>query len=206
MFRVLRAALCATIALLCAAVALPAAAAGPPAPVVRGGDSLYGAGVSCTVGFNVRRGNVYYALVSGACADRSPSWYADPAGTLPVGRTALVGPPSRDFALIQYTNPAISPVGEVNLLNGGVRDITDAALPVSGQSYCHVGQVSGLRCGTWTPQGTACSVPGDIGGPAFSGGTALGLISRSSGVCPAGTTSGYEPVLALLAAYGLTVY
>ena len=206
----------------------PAAQAGQPAEhqaavVVRGGDTLYSAGTRCTVGFNARSGSTLYALVSGRCARAASTWYADPALTVVVGVTAGVSFPGNDYASIRYTNTAVAYPGEVSLGAGaGTRDITNAANPVIGQSICHVGRTTAYRCGTVQAvnvtvsyaegtvyglfRSTICSEPGDTGGPAFSGGTALGIIVGSSGNCSSGGFTYYQPVVEWLSAYGLSVY
>ncbi|GGV44226.1 hypothetical protein GCM10010293_51380 [Streptomyces griseoflavus] len=194
------------------------------AVAVRGGDTLYSTGIRCTVGFNARSGSVLYALVAGRCAQGAHTWYADAALTVPVGITAGVSFPGDDYASIRYTNTAVAYPGEVSLGPGhGVRDITGAAKPVVGQSICHVGRTSGHRCGTVQAvnltvnygggvvvqglfRSTICSEPGDAGGPAFSGSTALGIIVGSGGNCSSGGHTYYQPVTEWLAAYGLSVY
>ncbi|MFF8633944.1 S1 family peptidase [Streptomyces pilosus] len=211
----------------CAALA-PAARAGEEpgrqaSVAVRGGDTLYSATTRCTVGFNARSGTVVYALLPGRCAQGARTWYADAALTVPVGVTGGVSFPGNDYASIRYTNTAVAYPGEVSLGAGaGVRDITGAAHPVVGQSICHVGRVSGHRCGTVQAvnvtvnygggvvhglfRSTICSEPGDAGGPAFSGSTALGIIVGSGGNCASGGHTYYQPVTEWLAAYGLSVY
>ncbi|NJQ02543.1 S1 family peptidase [Streptomyces zingiberis] len=200
-----------------------ARARGQAAVEVRGGDTLYSAGARCTVGFNARSGSTTYALVAGRCAQGSSVWYADAALTVEAGVTAAVSFPGNDYASIRYTNTAIVHPGEVSLgAGGGTRDITGAAHPVVGQSVCHVGRTSGYRCGTVQAvnvtvnygggavsglfRSSACSEPGDAGGPAFSGGTALGIIVGSSGNCGAGGVTYYQPVTEWLSAYGLSLY
>jgi streptogrisin B len=176
------------------------------------------------VGFNARGGANDYALVLGRCADAagSTSWYADPARTIFVGVTAGISFPGNDFAVIRYTNPAVSRPGEVNLGGGRVADMTRAANPVVGQSLCHVGRIAGVRCGTVLsvnntityPEGTVfglfrsniCSEPGELGSPAFSGTTALGMIAGGSGNCSSGGTTYYQPIVEVLSAYGLSIY
>ncbi|MFG2512481.1 S1 family peptidase [Streptomyces sp. NPDC048584] len=204
------------------AVAGSAAHAGRQAAVeVRGGDTLYSTGTRCTVGFNARSGSTTYALVSGRCAQDARTWYADPALTIPVGVTAGVSFPGNDYASIRYTNTAVAHPGEVSL-GTGTRDITGAANPVVGQPICHVGRTTGYRCGTVQAvnvtvnhgdgvvhglfRSTICSEPGDAGGPAFSGGTALGIIVGSTGTCASGGSTYYQPVTEWLSAYGLTIY
>ncbi|GAA2917672.1 MULTISPECIES: S1 family peptidase [Streptomycetaceae] len=192
------------------------------AVAVRGGDTLYSAATRCTVGFNARSGSALYALVPGRCAQGASTWYADAALTVSVGVTAGVSFPGNDYASVRYTNTAVAYPGEVSLGAAGTRDITNAANPVVGQSLCHVGRTTGYRCGTLQAvnvtisygggtvyglfRSTICSEPGDTGGPAFSGGTALGIIVGSSGNCSSGGYTYYQPVTEWLSAYGLSVY
>ena len=219
---VLRAVVALALLLGWTAVTGSAAHAGRQAAVeVRGGDTLYSTGTRCTVGFNARSGSTTYALLSGRCAQGARTWYADPALTVPVGLTAGVSFPGNDYASIRYTNTAVAYPGEVSL-GTGARDITGAANPVVGQPICHVGRTTGYRCGTVQAvnltvnygdgivhglfRSTICSEPGDAGGPAFSGGTALGIIVGSTGTCASGGFTYYQPVTEWLSAYGLTVY
>ncbi|MEU4659462.1 S1 family peptidase [Streptomyces sp. NPDC023723] len=191
--------------------------------VVRGGDPLYSAATRCTVGFNARSGATLYALVSGRCAQGAGgTWYADSALTAAVGVTAGVSYPGNDYAAIRYTSTTSSYPGEVSLGGTGTRDITTAANPVVGQQVCHVGRTTGYRCGTVQAvnvtvnygdgsvyglfRSNVCSEAGDVGGPAFSGGTALGIIVGSSGNCASGGFTYYQPVVEWLSAYGLSVY
>jgi streptogrisin B len=225
---VVRAAVVLAILVGWSAVIGPAAHAGEragrqAAVAIRGGDTLYSGGARCTVGFNARSATATYALVSGRCAQGTSTWYADAALTVPVGVTAGVSFPGNDYASVRYTNTAVAYPGEVTLGAGvGTRDITGAANPVVGQSVCHVGRTTGYRCGTVQAvnvtvnygggivyglfRSTICSEPGDSGGPAFSGGTALGIIVGSSGNCTAGGFTYYQPVAESLSAYGLSVY
>ncbi|MEW2265150.1 S1 family peptidase [Streptomyces sp. NPDC047853] len=210
------------------AVLGPVAEAAPresaAALAVRGGDTLYSAGARCTVGFNARSGSAEYALLSGRCAQTAgTTWYADAALTVPVGVTAGSSFPGNDYATVRYTGTTVARPGEVSLGAGaGTRDITAAAHPVVGQSVCHVGRTTGLRCGTVQAvnltvnygggsvsglfRSSACSEPGDVGGPAFSGTTALGVIVAGSGNCSSGGFTYYQPVVEWLSVYGLSIY
>ncbi|MCI0382991.1 S1 family peptidase [Streptomyces sp. CNQ085] len=200
----------------------PTASAAPTA--VRGGDVLYDdRGRYCVVAFNARRGSEYHGILAGHCMGATAAtWYADAARTVPVGTTGAGSFPGDTYGVIRYTNTLLAYPGEVSLGGGAARDITGAASPRVGQSVCHMGRVSGLRCGTVNavnvtvnhPGGTlhglfrsnACSEVGDEGGPAFSGTTALGIIVGGSGNCAFGGVTYYQPVTQILAAHGLTLY
>ncbi|WAX77251.1 S1 family peptidase [Streptomyces sp. KMM 9044] len=174
------------------------------------------------MGFNARSGSTLYALASHRCAQGARTRYADAALTVAVGVTAGVGFPGNDYASIRYTDTAVAYPAEVSLGAGaGARDITSAAHPVVGQSICHVGRTTGYRCGTVQAvnvtldygggtgyglfRSTICSEPGDSGDPAFSGGTAVGVIVAGSGNRSSGGFTHYQPVTEWLSAYGLSV-
>ncbi|MET4926110.1 S1 family peptidase [Streptomyces sp. PSRA5] len=191
---------------------------------VRGGNVIYSSiGTRCTVGFNARGGATFYGLVSGRCAQGATNWYADAALTVFVGTTAGSSFPVNDYALVRYTiSTAVAFPGEVTLGGGATQDITAAANPTIGRALCHVGRVTGVHCGTVTavnvtinyPEGAVsglfrsniCSEPGDAGGPAFSGTTALGIIVAASGNCSSGGVTYYQPVVEWLSVYGLSLY
>lgn len=201
----------------------PAPAAGK-AVEVRGGNVIYSnAGTRCTLGFNARSGSTLFGLVTGRCAQGASNWYADAARTVPIGITAGSSFPGNDYATIRFvTSTAVTFPGEVTLGGGQAQDITGAASPTVGQSLCHTGGTTGVHCGTVTgvnvtinyPEGTVsglfasniCSEPGDIGGPAFSGTTALGVIVAASGNCASGGVTYYQPVVEWLSVYGLSIY
>ncbi|WP_326798671.1 S1 family peptidase [Streptomyces sp. NBC_01808] len=207
--------------LLAVLTALAPPAAGAQGQAVRGGDVLYSStGPSCPVGFNAGRGGERYALMQGRCVDAAgPVWYADAARTVEIGRTESVSFPGGDYALIRYTNPAFTYPGELAAGPGTIQ-ITGAAQPSVGQQVCHAGRTTGVHCGTVVsvndtisyPEGTVfglfrshvCVEPGDGAGPAYSGGTALGLIV-SGGSCSSGGATFYQPVVPALKAYGLTL-
>lgn len=191
---------------------------------VRGGNLIYSnTGARCVVGFNARSSATFFGLVSGRCAQGSANWYADAARTVFIGTTAGSSFPGNDYATVRYINSStVTFPGELSLGGAATQDIVGAANPTVGQSLCHVGRTTGVRCGTVTgvnltvnyPQGTVsglfrsniCSEPGDVGGPAYSGTTALGIIVASSGNCSSGGVTYYQPVVEWLSIYGLSVY
>jgi streptogrisin B len=215
-------ALLAVLATLAAVLlAAPAASAEPIA--VRGGDTLYrGDGARCTLAFNTRRDGGHYGIIAGHCGGAGTTWYVDAARTVPLGTTVVSSFPGDDYGVVHYTNTALSHPGEVGA-GGATWDITGAAAPRIGQSVCHVGGVGGLRCGSVTAvnvtvnhgggsvlygllRSNACHEPGDTGGPAFSGTTALGVIVFGSGGCASGGVTLYQPVTEVLQAHGLSLY
>jgi streptogrisin B len=209
--------------LLAVLTALAPPAAGAQEPAVRGGDTLYSStGPSCPVGFNAGRGDERYALMPGHCvSDAGPVWYADAARTVEIGRTDGVHFPGSDFAVIHYTNPDYTYPSELSAGSGQSIEITGAAQPTVGAKLCHTGRTTGVHCGTVVsmdisvsyPEGTVtglfesnvCVEPGDGGGPAYSGSTALGIVVGANGTCSTGGATFYQPVVDALKAYGLSL-
>ncbi|WP_330172307.1 S1 family peptidase [Streptomyces sp. NBC_01498] len=209
-----------------AAPAATSAPANAKAVTVRGGNVLYhSSGVRCTIGFNASGAVGRVGLLPKVCAQIGGNWYADSARTVLVATSTgvLLPTDNYDLGIVRYvSSTTVNPVGEVSLLGAGTLDITGAASPAVGQRLCHVGVTSGVRCGSVTgvnltvnfPQGTVyglfrsniCSEPGDLGGPAYSGSVALGVIVASSGNCTSGGATYYQPVLPWLSTYGVTVY
>ncbi|AKH82519.1 streptogrisin B precursor [Streptomyces sp. CNQ-509] len=220
------AAVLAVLGALLTVLAPPASAsdAGRPAAAtaVRGGEALYGPSYACTLGFNAVSGGTSYGIIAGHCADVGSTWAVEAeGGRVSVGVTSGSVFPGSDYGVVRYTNTSVSYPGEVKGSGGAPVDITGAADPAPGMSLCHYGRVGGYRCGTVQavnltvnfPGGTVsglfrssiCSEPGDTGGPAFSGGRAVGIIVGGSGNCTSGGVTYYQPVKEILAAYGLTL-
>ncbi|WP_030373006.1 S1 family peptidase [Streptomyces rimosus] len=217
----------ATAALTAPAAAPPAAAAPKGAPsrtaatAIRGGNILYSAAGRCTVGFNATKASTYYALMAGRCVSGAKDWYADAARTVHVGVTEAVRFPGTDYAVIRYTNPAVSYPGEIDI-GGSHLDVTGAAQPAVGQTVCLPGSTSAVHCGPVRalnvsvsyPEGTvsglvqtsACAEPGAVGRPAVSGRTAIGIVIGGSGSCASGGATYLQPVVPALQAFGLTLH
>ncbi|MFF0725887.1 S1 family peptidase [Streptomyces sp. NPDC004134] len=220
------AAVLAVLGALLTVLAPPVSASAPPQPAaataVRGGEALYGPSFACTLGFNAVSGGTTYGIIAGHCADVGSTWAVDTdGGRVSVGTTAGAVFPGSDYGIVRYTNTSVSYPGEVKGSGGAPVDITGAADPAPGMSLCHYGRVGGYRCGTVQavnltvnfPGGAVsglfrsniCSEPGDTGGPAFSGGRAVGIIVGSSGNCTSGGVTYYQPIKEILAVYGLTL-
>ncbi|KAA6213901.1 streptogrisin B precursor [Streptomyces albofaciens JCM 4342] len=216
------------VLLIALAAAPPAAAAPGGAPsstaaptAIRGGNVLHSAAGRCTVGFNATKAGTYYALLAGRCVGGAKDWYADAARTVHVGVTEAVRFPGTDYAVIRYTNPAVSYPGEIDI-GGSHLDVTGAAQPAVGQTVClpgstpavHCGPVRALNVSVSHPEGTvtglvqaaACAEPGAVGRPAVSGRTAIGILIGGSGSCASGGTAYLQPVLPALRAFGLTLH
>ncbi|WP_435824250.1 carbohydrate-binding protein [Micromonospora echinofusca] len=104
---------------------------------------------------------------------------------------------------------------------GGTVPVAGSVEAAVGAAVCRSGSTTGWRCGTIQqknasvtyPEGTvtgltrinACAEPGDSGSSWISGNQAQGVTSGGSGNCTSGGTMYFQPVNAILAAYGLTL-
>ncbi|ANW20439.1 S1 family peptidase [Streptomyces clavuligerus] len=187
--------------------------------MIAGGEAIYTAGARCTLGFNVVRAGVFYALTAGHCTNIGPSWTT---AVGPLGNRFASVFPGSDHGVIQHAIPANAD-GRVYLHNGTYRDMVNASTPLIGQFVERSGSTTGYHTGRVTGlnatvnygggqlvygliQTNVCGQPGDSGGPLFSGNTAHGLLSGGSGNCTVGGTTFYEPVLRPLTQYGLTIF
>ncbi|MFI8184437.1 S1 family peptidase [Actinacidiphila glaucinigra] len=182
-----------------------------------GGDAVHGGGFRCSVGFNVRAAGSYYFLTAGHCGRAATTWYGDAARTRTLGTTTAFSYPYNDYALVRYGDSVARP-GKV-----GRQDITKAARARVGEAVKRDGSTTGVRSGTVTGLGYTvnygdgdivrglirtdlCAEPGDSGGPLYDGTKALGLLSGGSGDCTEGGTTFFQPLPAVLKAYGVGVY
>ncbi|MDX2648292.1 S1 family peptidase [Streptomyces sp. PA03-1a] len=186
------------------------------ARMAAGGDAVHGGGFRCSVGFNVRAAGTYYFLTAGHCGHAARTWYGDPARTRTLGTTTGFSFPYDDYALVRYTGSVARP-GKV-----GRQDITQAARARVGEAVKRDGSTTGVRSGTVTGLGYTvnyggdivrglirtdlCAEPGDSDGPLYDGTKALGLLSGGSGDCTEGGTTFFQPLPAVLTAYGVGVY
>jgi streptogrisin D len=190
---------------------------------IAGGDAIYGGQYRCSLGFNVRNGaGTYYFLTAGHCGNLASTWYANSSHTTVLGSRAGSSFPGNDYAMIRYTNGAVSHPGTVDLYNGSSQDITTAGNAFVNESVSRSGSTTGVHSGRVLAlnatvnyaQGTVtgliktnvCAEGGDSGGPLFAGSTALGLTSGGSGNCSTGGTTFFQPVTEVLSAYGVNVY
>jgi streptogrisin D len=189
---------------------------------ISGGDAIYGSRYRCSLGFNVRNSaGTYFFLTAGHCGNLATTWYSNSSHTTVLGTRTGTSFPGNDYAIVKYTNTAISHPGTVNLY-GGSQDITRAANAVVGESvkrsgsttHVHSGKVTGLNATVNYAEGTVtgliktnvCAEAGDSGGPLFDGSTALGLTSGGSGNCTSGGVTYFQPVTEALSRYGVSVY
>ncbi|SET85085.1 S1 family peptidase [Stigmatella erecta] len=193
---------------------VPSSEAPRPVYDVRGGDPFFAGSARCTVGFSVQGGFV----TAGHCA---------PAGATVTGYNGVVMGvvqasvfPSRDYAWVK-TNASWTPQPWVRNGSGGNTVVAGSTAAAVGASVCRHGNTTGWMCGTIQARNVTvnyaegavtgltrtnvCSEPGDSGGPWLSGSQAQGMTSGGSGNCTSGGTTYFQPVNAVLAAYGLTL-
>jgi len=186
--------------------------------LISGGDAIYTSGARCSLGFNVRSGNTYYFLTAGHCTNIGANWTA---GGSTIGTRVGSSFPGNDYGIVRHTGTTSHP-GAV-YTHPGLLPITGVGTPYVGQAVCRSGATTGVRCGAVTglnvtvnyAQGTVtglirtniCAEPGDSGGPLYSPatGTLFGILSGGSGNCSTGGTTYYQPILEILAAYGVTL-
>jgi hypothetical protein len=190
---------------------------------IAGGDAIYGGQYRCSLGFNVRNSaGTYYFLTAGHCGNIASTWYSNSTHTTVLGNTVGSSFPGNDYAIVQYTNSAISHPGTVDLYNGTSQDITSAANAFVGESVKRSGSTTGVHSGTVQAtnatvnysegtvtgliQTNVCAEGGDSGGSLFDGTKALGLTSGGSGNCSSGGTTFFQPVTEALSVYGVSVY
>jgi streptogrisin B len=182
------------------------------APLLSGGDAIYGGQYRCSLGFNVVQGNTYYFLTAGHCGKVAKTWYTNASHTTLIGPTIDYSFPGNDYALVRYDNASLSHPGGFTAANAFV-----------GESVTRDGSTTGVHTGTVTAlnvtvryvgggtvrqmiQTTVCAEPGDSGGPLYDGTSALGITSGGSGDCRTGGTTFYQPVPEAANRYGVTVY
>ncbi|NUK72562.1 S1 family peptidase, partial [Streptomyces lunaelactis] len=187
---------------------------------VVGGDAIYGGGFRCSAAFNVAKGTVRYFVTAGHCTNEATSWSATSGGAS-IGTREGTSFPTNDYGIVRYTGTAW-PAGNVNLYNGSYQDITSAADAIVGQALKKSGSTTHVTNGRVTAvnvtvnysdgpvynmvRTTACSAGGDSGGAHFSGSTALGIHSGSSGCTGTNGSAIHQPVKEALTAYGVNVY
>ncbi|MFI1014939.1 S1 family peptidase [Streptomyces sp. NPDC020965] len=187
---------------------------------VSGGDAIYGGGYRCSAAFNTVKEGVRYFLTAGHCTNLATSWSTTSGGS-EVGTREGTSYPTNDYGLIRYTDLS-QPEGTVNLYDGTYQDITAAGDAIVGQAIKKSGSTTKLTSGSVTAvnvtvnysdgpvdqlvRTTACSAGGDSGGAHFSGSTALGIHSGSSGCNGTNGSALHQPVTEALGVYGVTVY
>jgi streptogrisin D len=190
---------------------------------VDGGDAIFGGNARCSLGFNVttQDGSPGF-LTAGHCGVAEPEWSDSPNGAPIATIQDATFPGDGDFALATYDDPDTEAASVVDVGNGQLVQINQAAEAVVGQQVFRMGSTTGLNDGTITgldatvtyPEGTVtgliqtdvCAEPGDSGGPLFTeNGGAVGLTSGGSGNCTVGGETFFQPVTTALEAVGATI-
>ncbi|PZG02682.1 S1 family peptidase [Micromonospora deserti] len=190
--------------------------------LIAGGQAIHGSGGGrCSLGANMRSGSTYYFVTAGHCTATASTWYADSARTTVLGTRTGSSFPTNDYGLVRYTSDVAHPSAVYTY--PGMVTISGAGSAYVGQAVCRSGATTGVRCGTVTAlnqtvnyaQGSVsglirtniCAEPGDSGGPLYvaATGTIIGILSGGSGTCTTGGTTFYQPILEVLAAYGVAI-
>ena len=199
------------IGLIIASVSVaPAAQATPRAAAyeLHAGDRIYSGGSQCAVSAFARGGGTYF-ITAGHCVQGADAWYADPAQTIRVGTTSGSFP-GNDYA-VGALDPGITPS----------QDFTSAGNPSVGQTVTVRGSTTGTHSGTvqalnvtidYGPDGivtgliqtNVCTDDNSAGAPLISGATVYGLLVSGTN-CSTGGTSYFQPIVEVLAAYGLSI-
>ncbi|MFE5482258.1 S1 family peptidase [Streptomyces sp. NPDC056527] len=192
-------------------------------PFLEGGDAIFGGGSRCSLGFNVttQDGQPGF-LTAGHCGVAVEQWSEEQNGD-PIGTVQeAVFPGEGDFALVTYDDPNTQAPSAVDIGDGQIVEIGQAADAAVGQEVFRMGSTTGLRGGQVTglnatvnyPEGTVsgliqtdvCAEPGDSGGALFTrDGNAVGLTSGGSGDCTSGGETFFQPVTTALAAVGAQI-
>lgn len=176
------------------------------------GATIYGSGVRCSLGFNVRRGGTLYLITAGHCGNKVASWRVNQGQSLRIGPTARSQFPGGDYALVRYdTRSLVQRRGFVP----GTAYVGRKVTRIGSTTGQHSGVVTAVGVTVRYPGGALvrnliqadiCAEPGDSGGPLFSGRHALGITSGAAGECPSRGISLYQPIRPVLAVYGVRLY
>jgi streptogrisin D len=186
-------------------------------PYAVGGDAIY-ASERCSAGLNVLMAGNPFLLTAGHCGKTGSLW-SDKKG-LTVGTMVESVFPVDDYALIKYED-STTPESAVNLYEG-VNKVFTVGTPTEGMQVERSGSTTGVQRGRITGlnatvnygngisvdgliQTDVCAEPGDSGGPLFSGGMALGLLSGGYGNCKTGGATYYQSLNEVFSKYNLTL-
>ncbi|MGC4807518.1 S1 family peptidase [Micromonospora sp. DT233] len=190
--------------------------------LIAAGQGIHGGGGRCSLGANVRSGSTYYFVTAGHCTSFAATWYADAAGTTLLGSRTGTSFPGNDYGIVRYASSTIPHPSAVYTYPGSL-PVTGVGTPVIGLAVCRSGSTTGVRCGTITglnatvnyAEGSVaglirtnvCAEPGDSGGPLYVAATGriLGILSGGTGNCTSGGTTYYQPIIEILAAYGVSI-
>ncbi|PUB25486.1 streptogrisin B [Promicromonospora sp. AC04] len=183
-----------------------------PLRAVYPGAAIYGRGVRCTMGFNVRKGSNYYLLTAGHCGKLVPYWHARSSTGKLIGRTVVAAYPTRDYALVKYDRRWLSRPGGYSWAKPRVGQAVTRDGSTTGS---HSGRITAVSVtvryvGGYTVRGLIqtdiCGESGDSGGPLYRGSKAFGITSGGVGDCPGRGITFYQPVGIVLKAHGLRIY
>ncbi|MEV7856986.1 S1 family peptidase [Streptomyces sp. NPDC088183] len=207
---------------------------------LRGGLGVNSEGWLCTSGFDVQNSSgTKYMLTGGHCVPGTGNvWYAfnDTRIGIQTSYDFGTGPDgfcdgvdrACDWASVKIDGPEITPYGEVRYGANDYRQITTSRYAMENEGIDRLGAISQDLTGSITKTSTTvsiegktmygmyesdvCALPGDSGGPAVDGTTALGLLSGGTGetTCNSSSTGNYHnyftPVQTVLNQTGLKVY
>jgi streptogrisin D len=188
-----------------------------------GGDAIFAEGARCSLGFNVTTadGNPAF-LTAGHCGVAFDEWSDEGNGEPIATVQEALFPGNGDFALVTYDDETTNAPSAIDVGNGQLFQIKQAADAQVSQQVFRMGSTTGLFDGNVTaldatvnyPEGTVtgliqttvCAEPGDSGGPLFTqDGSAIGLTSGGSGDCTSGGVTFFQPVTTALEAVGATI-
>lgn len=183
----------------------PPCAAGRTAcpPVMRGGLELIGALTAiCSSGVEARLNQTgeIGVITAGHCyANAEPVTHA---GIVlgPAGPRSFGGEADAAFVTHSLIAPTFLPSNWIYASNSDIEHAITSVQPIAteaaGQSVCRAGRTTSLRCGTITHVNATvvasgvtlrnqrvtniCALPGDSGGPVYSGGTFRGIVSAGN--------------------------
>lgn len=183
-----------------------------------GGDAIFAGGGRCSLGFNVVTADGTPGfLTAGHCGVIAEEWSDEQNGDPIATVQEALFPGDGDFALLTYDDADTNAVSAVDIGNGQLFEITQAAEAQVGLQVFRMGSTTGLFDGdvvalnatvnypegtvTGLIQTTVCAEPGDSGGPLFTDdGSAIGLTSGGSGDCQTGGVTFFQPVTTALEA------
>lgn len=193
-------------------------------PTMLDGSAIWTGAGRCSLGFNVFSGAAHYFITAGHCTHAGTDWFADQNLTSRLGSNAgqaNVFGAGGDYGIVHYDTEGIHAYGTVA---GSGKFITTAGTPVVGLNIRRSGSSTGVQRGFITaldvtvtyPDGTtvpgliqtsACSAPGDSGGPLYDGGSiGLGMLSGGAGDCSNGGQTVFQPLSPVLNNFGLTLW
>ncbi|MBB6417875.1 S1 family peptidase [Streptomyces sp. AK010] len=162
---------------------------------MRGGLGIVSDDWLCTAGFNVQNSSgEKFMLTAGHCmVGGNYTWYRY-SGNIKLGTMVDWEYEPGDWAIIDYTNPDVTPYGTVQYKDGSEGQITNSRWVSDGEKVKRVGTVSQDLDGMVLEPSTTvnytdgatlynmietslCVRHGDSGGPMFTGTTALGINS-----------------------------